>query len=628
VEFTYQELQYVLPGGETVPLATVLETLGLSGNVQSVTVSNTELFEAKNEVDGWTVYSYQPFQTEEWMKVTLDWIEYTIKVTDASEVTVTFDMHGHGTKVPSQTFEAGGKAIEPDNPGEKDDYIFYKWYGDSEYTTLFSFNTAINKDTTVHARSRCRIKFSTEHGTKPNNQLVLQNAKADKDRAGCPTEEGYVFIEWCSDEACTTAFDFDTPITEPRTLFAKHNPAVAIVEDESGRTEDGRYALALNLDYATYKDSVEVYVDDEKLIETTDYTISSGSTIVTLTKDYISSLADGRYLLRVDTSAGSAERYFNVASGSIPNTYTVSFVNKVAGVTNWPIDQPVPVNEKATRPIPDPTASNYHFDDWYADLSLTELFDFANTAITKDTAVYAKWNCEVRFYTVHGTAPTTQIVNIDGTATKPADLSWIGYKWGGWIDEAGISFDFKKPITKNTNLYANWIPDLKITKGNGGTAHYGSTYEFTLNYYYPDYVANKDLFDVYVAKSGSSYALLSKDHYAVTQDTDKRVKVTLRSTYIRTLTDGATYYILFDTGLPDPPTDLGDTEGNFKVSKAPKTGDESNVGLWITIAAVSAVAVIAIIAYLLHKRKKSKLPPTPPEKAPENEKKTKKPPKE
>ena len=66
-------------------------------------------------------------------------------------------------------------------------------------------------------------------------------------------------------------------------------------------------------------------------------------------------------------------------------------------------------------------------------------------------------------------------------------------------------------------------------------------------------------------------------------------------------------------GLPDyPPIDLRSTEGTFKVSKAPKTGDESNVGLWIAIAAVSAVAVIAIVAYLVSKRKKSKQPPTPP----------------
>jgi hypothetical protein len=66
--------------------------------------------------------------------------------------------------------------------------------------------------------------------------------------------------------------------------------------------------------------------------------------------------------------------------------------------------------------------------------------------------------------------------------------------------------------------------------------------------------------------------------------------------------------------------------GTFKVSKSPKTGDESNVGLWIAIAAVSAVGLIAIAAYLISKRKKGKKSPTPPKNRPAD--KTKKPPKE
>jgi LPXTG-motif cell wall-anchored protein len=77
---------------------------------------------------------------------------------------------------------------------------------------------------------------------------------------------------------------------------------------------------------------------------------------------------------------------------------------------------------------------------------------------------------------------------------------------------------------------------------------------------------------------------------------------------------------MFDTGLPDPPTDLGAKTGNFKVSKSPKTGDESNTGLWIAVACVSALAVLAIVYALLRKRKKSKLPPTPPENLPAEKK--------
>ncbi|MDO5459769.1 MAG: InlB B-repeat-containing protein, partial [Eubacteriales bacterium] len=260
-----------------------------------------------------------------------------------------------------------------------------------------------------------------------------------------------------------------------------------------------------------------------------------------------------------------------------------------------------------------------------------------NTAITKDTTVYAKWRCQVTFYTNHGTAPAAQIVDIGATATKPTDLSWIGYKWGGWCsdDDWKNAFDFKTPIMSNTFLYAEWIPDLKVTKGDGGTAHYGSTYAFTLNYYYPDYNKNSTAFKLYIGRHNSSTASeISKSHYVVTQGADKRAVVTLKASYIRTLTDGATYDIIFDTGLGPydydaskyPPIDLGATEGTFKVSKSPKTGDESNVALWAAIAGVSLIAVVVIAVVLLNKRKKGKKAPTPPETRPAD--KTRKPPKE
>ena len=51
---------------------------------------------------------------------------------------------------------------------------------------------------------------------------------------------------------------------------------------------------------------------------------------------------------------------------------------------------------------------------------------------------------EVTFNTLHGTTPTAQIVDINGTADKTTDLSWIGYKWGGWYTDTAWTnaFDF------------------------------------------------------------------------------------------------------------------------------------------------------------------------------------------
>ena len=84
VEFTYEGLEYVLEGDGAVFLKNILEKLGIVGEPDSVTVSNEDLFKAEKTSEGWMVYSLLPFISEEWMDVTVESINYRIKVTDAS----------------------------------------------------------------------------------------------------------------------------------------------------------------------------------------------------------------------------------------------------------------------------------------------------------------------------------------------------------------------------------------------------------------------------------------------------------------------------------------------------------------------------------------------------------------
>ncbi|QFJ55172.1 MBG domain-containing protein [Pseudobutyrivibrio xylanivorans] len=88
VEFTYNDLQYVMDGDTTVALADILSTVGLSGNVEAVESSNPELFAVEKQGDAWMVTAKQAFTSEESLKVKLDGVEYVIKVTDA----VTYDL--------------------------------------------------------------------------------------------------------------------------------------------------------------------------------------------------------------------------------------------------------------------------------------------------------------------------------------------------------------------------------------------------------------------------------------------------------------------------------------------------------------------------------------------------------
>ncbi|MEN6470437.1 MAG: InlB B-repeat-containing protein, partial [Clostridiaceae bacterium] len=69
-----------------------------------------------------------------------------------------------------------------------------------------------------------------------------------------------------------------------------------------------------------------------------------------------------------------------------PLTYTVTFnSNGGSAVAN----QTIQSGSKATKPA-NPTKAGYTFGGWYSDDALKNAWDF-NTAITKDTTLYAKW---------------------------------------------------------------------------------------------------------------------------------------------------------------------------------------------------------------------------------------------
>ena len=136
--------------------------------------------------------------------------------------------------------------------------------------------------------------------------------------------------------------------------------------------------------------------------------------------------------------------------------YEVSFITE-HGKT------PTSQNVKYNKTADDPgklSAEGYTFIGWYTDHTCTTEFNFS-TPITGDTKVYAKWtakNYEVSFITEHGKAPTSQNVKYNGTADDPGTLTEEGYTFDGWYADENrtIEFDFTKPITSNTTVYAKW----------------------------------------------------------------------------------------------------------------------------------------------------------------------------
>ncbi len=142
------------------------------------------------------------------------------------KVNITFNSNG-GTAVATQQIDKGAKATQPTAP-TKDGYTFAGWYSDEGLTTAYDFDAAVNADLTLYAKwtendqpqpEKVTVTFNSNGGSAVQAQEINKGAKATQPTA--PTRDGYTFAGWYSDEALTTAFDFNSVVNANVTLYAK-----------------------------------------------------------------------------------------------------------------------------------------------------------------------------------------------------------------------------------------------------------------------------------------------------------------------------------------------------------------------------------------------------------------------
>lgn len=135
--------------------------------------------------------------------------------------------------------------------------------------------------------------------------------------------------------------------------------------------------------------------------------------------------------------------------------YTITFDSDGGSVVEKQI---VKRGEKVNKPT-DPTRVGYIFIEW--DLG-SSIYDFS-AKVTRNLILKAVWKEQeggkvtyvVNFNTDGGNSVSNQIINKDGTITKPQDPVRDGYKFLGWYSN-NVLFDFNTPITKNLELVAKW----------------------------------------------------------------------------------------------------------------------------------------------------------------------------
>ena len=133
---------------------------------------------------------------------------------------VTFDSMG-GSSLDNQQVTYNGTAATPSAP-TKAGYTFDGWFTDKDYTKSYDFATPVTDDITLYAKwtiNSYNVTFNSMGGSLVASQNVDHNTAAVK--PADPTKTGYSFDGWFTDKDCTVAYDFNAPVTDNITLYAK-----------------------------------------------------------------------------------------------------------------------------------------------------------------------------------------------------------------------------------------------------------------------------------------------------------------------------------------------------------------------------------------------------------------------
>lgn len=324
--------------------------------------------------------------------------EYTANWKKIQYFTVSYRDGGHGksTMPADEKVEEGKYATRPTDPTEKG-WIFKGWYEKDDYIgDVFDFEkTQITQDITLTARwaQAFTVKFDANghgHATVPADQTVELNGKATK--PADPTAEGYVFRGWYTTAACTTEFDFNTPIAADTTLYAKWDEIYTVTFNVGGHGTAPTPQKVENGGKATKPENptakgwrFDGWYTDEKC--TAGYDFDKAVTANTTLYAKWTQL----FTLTFETNGGTKIDSVEAPDGSL--VYLGSYK---------------------------PTKSGYYFVGWYTDKNLTRASRVGYVRMDGNKTVYAK------FAVADKTNPKTADPALPGLALAVLSFSTVG----------------------------------------------------------------------------------------------------------------------------------------------------------------------------------------------------------
>ena len=314
------------------------------------------------------------------------------------------------------------------------------------------------------------ITFNSNDGTLVESQNVNAGEKVSEPTPA-PTKEGFTFDGWYEDSTFSKKFDFNTPITDSMTLYAKWT--------------ENKYTLTFDANGGTGTMTAIADLTGEYTLPSNGFTAPSGKQF----KGW-SLTADGAIVTKVDMTEN---RTVYAIWEDIPVvTYTLTFdanggSGTMAAKTGLTGEYTLPANG-FTAP------SGKQFKGWSL---TTDGETVTKVDMTENKTVYAIWeDIPVVTYTLTfdangGTGSMTAKPGLTGEYILPANgfTAPSGKQFKGWSLTTNGAIVTKVDMTENKKVYAIWedIPVVTYTltfDANGGTgsmtAKTGLTGEYTL----------------------------------------------------------------------------------------------------------------------------------------------------
>lgn len=344
--------------------------------------------------------------------------------------------------IPNSIVKTGEKLYEiiP----KRDGYAFDGWYLDEKLINKYDYNTIVDSSFTLYAKweaNKHTITFKCNGGSSIASINVLHDEKLSGDFA--TVRKGYKLVGWYIDKELTTEYDFNTPVTEDFTLYAKWEKAILTVRFEcNGGSE-------INDIFVVYGDIIR-----EEFSTTKDNAIFLGWY---LDKDFLHEYN------RRDEITEDITLYAKWQMNDVTITFESNGGSKIES-------QKIKYGNKVNIPEK-PSKLGYIFVGWCTNKSLDQEFDF-DTPVYEDITIYAKWILDTSTknkYTV--IIFNEEMVVLDsfkveeGSNLKDIIPLDIDLKiFAGWYSDQTMTteYDLTAGIYSNTYIYAKYIDAYKI----------------------------------------------------------------------------------------------------------------------------------------------------------------------